>query len=403
MMKRLFLAIVVLAATLAPVSTYDVPMLAAQTIDMSKFPAQAAGEYGPQVAVEDSLSVAGIVTGDGTNTHTTGEGAPDNVGAFRFICNPGQNNAHDPLVAFNIFAGAPHTHQWYGNKGGNHASTYATLRTTGETTCAGKGNRTAYWLPDMRSGGKVRRPEYVVIYYKRYPKGSPQCTPGDPSFAGECVGLPNNLRMIFGYDFLTNTAPTGSRSYKCVKDSSNRSDSLADMVAAASYCQIGDLFVTIIHAPGCWDGVNLDSANHRNHVSYANPHTGKCPSTHPKHIPDFSAQTAYLVDGNLDRSGTWAPGKPTWYFSCDRMPGMTDMRPGTCVHQDYFEAWNPRIKKAWTDNCIDRLLNCSGGDLGNGYVMKPDEAVTYVASPRDVAVPLVRGGTAHGTVHVGHH
>jgi hypothetical protein len=43
---------------------------------------------------------------------------------------------------------------------------------------------------------------------------------------------------------------------------------------------------------------------------------------------------------------------------------------GTTFHADYFEAWDPAVKAMWTENCIDKLLNCSGGDLGNGRQLK---------------------------------
>ena len=238
------------------------------------------------------------------------------------------------------------------------------------------------------------RPDWVAIYYKRHPHGSRYCTRGDAAFVGDCVGVPNDLHMIFGYDFLTGKAPTGSVAFKCVDERtwSNRSDYVSDMVEAASHCQQGDVMDVTIHAPECWDGTALDSANHRDHVAYRDP-TGRCPTSHPKLFPQFTLQAAYRVDANLDRSGHWSAGKQTWYLSCDRMPGKSDMRPGTCMHQDYFEAWNSRIKKAWTDNCIDRLLNCSGGDLGNGYGLKPDAPAALVEARRYVAVPGGNGGS----------
>ena len=358
------------------------------------FPAPSAGEFGPRAEIADGLPILSLVGGDGRSQHRTGEGAPDNVGAFRFICGAGQNNNDDPLVAPGKAGGAPHTHQWYGNLGGRFDSTYASLRRSGASTCGGKGNRTAYWMPDMRSGARVLRPDWVAIYYKRHPHGSRYCTRGDAAFVGDCVGVPNDLHMIFGYDFLTGKAPTGSVAFKCVDERtwSNRSDYVSDMVEAASHCQQGDVMDVTIHAPECWDGTALDSANHRDHVAYRDP-TGRCPTSHPKLFPQFTLQAAYRVDANLDRSGHWSAGKQTWYLSCDRMPGKSDMRPGTCMHQDYFEAWNSRIKKAWTDNCIDRLLNCSGGDLGNGYGLKPDAPAALVEARRYVAVPGGNGGS----------
>lgn len=45
------------------------------------------------------------------------------------------------------------------------------------------------------------------------------------------------------------------------------------------------------------------------------------------------------------------------------LPGW---KPGATLHADYMEAWVTAGKKLWMDNCIDKGLDCSGGDLGNG-------------------------------------
>lgn len=42
---------------------------------------------------------------------------------------------------------------------------------------------------------------------------------------------------------------------------------------------------TQIFFPSCWDGVNLDSANHKDHMAYPDGmDNGKCPPTHPKRL-----------------------------------------------------------------------------------------------------------------------
>ena len=51
--------------------------------------------------------------------------APDFLGAFRFICNPGQVLPDDPIV-YPGQPGASHLHQFYGNTGANAFSTYST-------------------------------------------------------------------------------------------------------------------------------------------------------------------------------------------------------------------------------------------------------------------------------------
>jgi hypothetical protein len=100
---------------------------------------------------------------------------PDPVGAFRFICQPGQLLYDDPIV----YPGQPgksHLHQFYGNTAANAYSTYESLRTSGDSTCVSTLNRSGYWMPAMLDGkGNVVRPNFVAIYYKRRPASDPKC------------------------------------------------------------------------------------------------------------------------------------------------------------------------------------------------------------------------------------
>src|SRR5438270_3805950 len=41
----------------------------------------------------------------------------------------------------------------------------------------------------------------------------------------------------------------------------------------------------------------------------------------------------------------------------------------------------------WVQNCIDKRLNCSGGDLGNGKQMRTYAGFSYNANPRLVPAP----------------
>ena len=74
-----------------------------------------------------------------------------------------------------------------------------------------------------------------------------------------------------------------------------------------------------------------------------------------------------------------------WKFSSDSM--VAGASPGTTFHGDWFGAWDPTVQAMWTDNCINKNLNCSGGDLGNGYMMKMYSGFTQTANPRLVPIP----------------
>ncbi|RYF48433.1 MAG: DUF1996 domain-containing protein [Cytophagaceae bacterium] len=155
-------------------------------------------------------------------------------------------------------------------------------------------------------------------------------------------------------------------------------------------CPLGNQLGAIVNAPDCWDGKNLDSADHRSHMaypSYDNWGVRKCPDTHPYLIPAFTLGAWYTTDGDLDRSGTWSPSTITWRLSSDNMAGMVPQRPGTTMHADWFGAWDDGVMKMWSDNCVNKLLNCSGGDLGNGKQLRMFDGFSWTANPRLVDPP----------------
>lgn len=306
--------------------------------------------------------------------------APDVVGAFRFICLPGQISYNDPIV----FPGQPgrsHLHQFFGNTKADAHSTYKTLREAGESTCMSPLNRSAYWMPAMLDGaGSVVRPDYVTIYYKRRPLKDPKCSlsSGDPKAEGNCVALPNGLKFVFGWDpTKSTTTKTGGGYYTCDGEGA-RAGKYKTLTEALPNCPVGSRLGAVINAPSCWDGKTLDSANHRSHVSF--PSYGswgylKCPSTHPYVIPTFTMGAWFKVDANMKN----------WKLSSDAMlPGAA---PGSTFHADFFMAWDPTVKKLWHDNCIDKLLNCSAGELGNGQQIRQAWPFAWSANPRLVPVP----------------
>lgn len=325
--------------------------------------------------------------------------SPDIVGAFRFICGAGHLAFDDPIV----YPGQPgkaHLHQFYGNMTTNAYSTNASLRAKGDSTCNSTGtmdgsgssaNRSAYWMPAMLDGkGNAIKPNYVVIYYKRLPSSDSRCHPEvNPSAWGRCVPIPNGLRFIFGYDMVTGKPPTGGMYYNCKDGTAGVYKSIPE---AAPNCPPGAKLLAIIHAPECWDGKNLDSPNHRDHVSYRDS-TGKCPATHPFLMPKFTMTADYSVEKGDDLK--------QWMLSSDLM--HPELPHGMTYHADYLEGWDPFVKAMWTDGCINKKLNCSGGDLGNGKQLK-NAAVPIYNGAKSWTIPLsmrlvpIPGGSAMGSM-----
>ncbi len=299
------------------------------------------------------------------------------MGAFRFICTPGQINYDDPVLYPGVKGGSPHLHQWYGNTNGNYSSTYATLRAAGESTCSNKLNRSAYWVPALMNGaGKVIQPDYLSIYYKRHADGDPACL---RESAKGCVGLPSGLRVVSGYDMkrMGQAQPENDTfHHRCIspgKPSVHRKT----LAKAVADCGGAGQIMTAINFGNCWNGA-LDSADHRSHLTHAQ-HIGQayaqCPATHPYVIPELTQQIAYTIDA----------GDGAIAFSSDLMPGMT-LTGGSTFHADYMEAWDPPTRATWEGNCIGKMLNCSDGELGDGTMLKRG-ALPLLASPRLVDAP----------------
>ena len=51
--------------------------------------------------------------------------------------------------------------------------------------------------------------------------------------------------------------------------------------------------------------------------------------------------------------------------------------PGETLHGDYMEQWVGEAKQMWLDHCINRGLDCSGGDLGNGLQLAGASIPSY--------------------------
>jgi hypothetical protein len=59
---------------------------------------------------------------------------------------------------------------------------------------------------------------------------------------------------------------------------------------------------SVITFPTCWDGVNIDTPDHKSHVAYptlgntdSDPDAGTCPETHPVKIPQVMLETIWDV------------------------------------------------------------------------------------------------------------
>jgi hypothetical protein len=377
------------------------PKPPAATPHVTQPPASTAAGSG-EAAIADNFDIAtALKPTDYPNPQTglmTG-GLPEasnEGGAFRIACRPGQLLRDDPLLMPGQ-AGAAHLHQFWGNMGANANSTTQSLRTSGQSTCtnpnAGPANRTAYWMPAMLDGvGNAVKPDLISTYYKQHPASDPVCKES----GGACVGLPNGLRYVFGYNMTTGksgiTDPNAPESsmlrYACFNADGSwgvkgHFQSIDAVVAAG--CPAGAKLHVDFVAPDCWDGKNVDSADHRSHLVYptrATPTGARCPLTHPYWIPNWGGFVVFTTDANFV-AGKWrlSSDDHASHMSGQRVPA------GSTLHFDYWEAWSPTVKAAWQQHCINGAKSCSNGDLGNGTMVNHDDLGPW---PTHQLVPAFR-------------
>lgn len=385
---RLFACLYLLTAVLAACGGAAGPLAAGGAAANTRHvPATTSGELAPDLRADFSIAKGlQIAWGNGQRPARYGE----HEGAFRFTCGGDGKLAYDDPVVFPGQPGASHLHLAWGNEDFSAATTPESLAASAATNCNSSPfalNRSLYWMPALvHDSGQVVRPDLVSVYYKRAMASSPFCRPGAREFIGKCIGLPNQIRYIFGWDAARPMAKVQGASWYCTGGTQQHYGDL-DAVFASG-CKPGDTLVANTVAQNCWDGDNLDSSDHRSHMAYADYRRGDgyahCPASHPFHIPQEENKAMWTVTADMIGPN----GRSRVRLASDHM--LRGAKPGQTLHADYMEAWVAQAKALWLTNCIDKGLSCSGGEMGNGTQLVGAALPAYgakIPKPRAKAPP----------------
>ncbi|NXY98056.1 DUF1996 domain-containing protein [Streptomyces sp. BR123] len=216
-------------------------------------------------------------------------------GSFSVNCGRNENGHFNPdnvIVAPGVSNGAHHMHDYVGNLTTDAFSTNNSLAASG-TTCTNGDQSTYYWpvlrVQDGRAErdakapgggqdlnvGTILKPKQVTIEFK----GSP---------VSKVEAMPRFMRIITGdAKALTNGNGNANASWSCTGFENRQ---LKDKYPV---CPKGSDVVRTFNFQSCWDGKNIDSANHRTHVDFAKK-DGTCKPGF-KAIPQLVQRIVYSV------------------------------------------------------------------------------------------------------------
>ncbi|MEU3650599.1 DUF1996 domain-containing protein [Lentzea sp. NPDC034063] len=174
------------------------------------------------------------------------------------------------------------------NNGGNNnggATTTTAAPTTTVAPAPPLAAPTGKNLELVGNNGKIVRPAEVKIEYRG-------------NATSKVTGMPKFLKMVVGDAKPTSRGPANARAtWTC----SGFEDRLSDKYVI---CPNGSKVMRVHDFAGCWDGKNADSANHRDHVRFADKQTGACPQGF-KAIPQLRISISYNISRDIQQKGQY--------------------------------------------------------------------------------------------------
>ncbi len=317
-------------------------------------------------------------------------------GILRINCDFAHSDYDDPIV-FPGRDGAAHLHRFYGNVLLDENSTTESLFTTGDSSCQGNTlNRSAYWIPALLA------PSYDPVSKTRLTdaQGEPawKVVPGvvgNDDVAHEIFyysagvsdldsiqPIPLGLKMIAGNHMGQPgmEQDTAIARWHCQSWASDEATN-PRWSTSIPECAAPDRLRMDIFFPSCWNGTDLDSADHKSHLAYPVQSGAEtvCPATHPVPIIRVSFHYAFGVlpdvyDPATETSRGWRMASDS-YDAAPATPG------GMSLHGDWFNAWHPEALQAILDGCIKGGLDCHDGNLGTGFRISGTRPGTQAEPP----------------------
>ncbi|TDE33273.1 DUF1996 domain-containing protein [Actinomadura sp. 6K520] len=269
-------------------------------------------------------------------------------GTFVSECGTDQEkhqNTDNIIIAPGKPNGAEHLHDYVGNLSTDFSSTEESLAAA-DTSCAIKADKSTYFWPVLRTRkpgdlaqgaaeidknnvGTSVLPSKVTLLYSGNARS--KVTP-----------MPQFLRLFTGdAKTVTNGDGNAQETWSCTGFENRVTDKYP-------LCPDGSNLLRIFDEPGCWDGQNTDSENHRTHVAFARA-SGACPNGF-KAIPQLTMTLEYEgIPNTAPKSEDDVP------FAVDGF--STEQHKPNSDHAGYINVMSKRLNAA-VARCINSNRRC---------------------------------------------
>ncbi|WP_406435064.1 DUF1996 domain-containing protein [Streptomyces sp. NBC_00631] len=310
----------------------------------------AGGQAGNGPSAADFVDITKVAANVQAKPQKSGQAS---TGSFTTRCGTNQNKNHNTdnvIVAPGVTNGAHHEHDYVGNQKVNAFSTNDSLLAA-PSSCQNQSDLSAYYWPVVREQdgsqefdanadgggkegnvGKIITPVQAQIKYV----GSP---------ASKVVAMPQFLRIITGDAKTTTNGLANANAHWSCTGFENK----VQLTTQYPICPKGSQVVRTFAFQSCWDGVNIDSANHRTHVAFADPASGVCGNGF-KAIPQLTMRLVYnltqpsIVNGQVKNA-----------YAVDGFPEQ--LHKAATDHDDFISVTKNNLA-ATIANCINSGKKC---------------------------------------------
>ncbi|KAL2258067.1 hypothetical protein VTK26DRAFT_8767 [Humicola hyalothermophila] len=264
---------------------------------------------------------------------------------LRFGCSQLTVQRLDPLVTPGQNP-SPHLHQIIGGNSFNVSMNYPEHDLVAQSTCTScqfTEDLSNYWtavlffrarngtfkmVPQLAQAGMEGTKGGMVVYYM-------SDALFDTAQRSSVTAFKPGFRMLIGdptYSTREQARDFRQLTYTCMENQASRSPETIHFPKTP--CRLG--IMANHRFPTCWDGVNLDSPNHRDHVAYPETGTfesgGPCPASHPVRLPQILLETVWDTS-RFNRPEDWPEdGSQPFVWSNGDTAGYGS-------HADYVFGW----------------------------------------------------------------